>query len=215
MRNYDYGYVSASEKDNMIGWFVAFVCASIITFLIFTIAYDTSGRQPDDHIGPRPAGVTQLSDRAYLIERDSSVSSEQVCLGSDDQDDSGVNSITLVERLRASYVECEQGQTWNDHRPKSLNWPHSMVRTITTPTFWFVEGILFFLCSIYAMCIFVGYAHENRKARKMAKAERKKKMADAEDARLELAAAFAKGDIEMPEFEAGLNKIYDVAPRRK
>jgi uncharacterized membrane protein len=204
-----------NEQENTTIWALIFVACSVIAFALTAVAIDTRGRQDRNHREALPANVAQLSPSAYLIGPRARVAPPQICRGSDSNGTAIKTTRDVAALEHALYIECTNGQTWSDDRPRSVNFAHAMSRALVSPAWWLAEAIMLVVCGLYTAYVLAGMLFERNRARRARKAERKRKAVTAEDKRRELAAAYAAGDISDIQFEQGLDRLYDLAPRRK
>jgi hypothetical protein len=185
------------------GWTVA-ACAAL---LISTLAVDSSGRQITDHVEARPAGVAQLTSKAYIIyDAQAKVAPTDICNGGSDESDpsrDGVDLIQPIEQLTgAVYVVCSKGQHWNNHTAGSPNFGHALVRVVTTPLALGVGG------GVLLIALLAGVGPEALRHRR----ERKRHLAGFEDKRSALAAAWATDKLTDQQFEAAMTRLLNGEP---
>jgi hypothetical protein len=131
-----------SEQTAWLWCFWLAVLATCAALTINTIATDNGGSDPEDHQGPVPAGVAQLSPQAYLIEPDSNVVPGQICKGTGGSSNaSPIESVADVKSLHhATYAHCYADQHWNRPYKKSPNFGDAMISTGTNK--WFFGPVL-------------------------------------------------------------------------
>jgi hypothetical protein len=89
------------------------IVASIIWLFVDTASIDhVNSDAGAAHRGPVPAGVIKLSPDAYLVERDSTATSNEICRGGDGYDD-GPEETRRISQINATYLECVVDQKWN------------------------------------------------------------------------------------------------------
>ena len=108
-------YRQEERMNWMIGPFVAVLVVLAIGISIDALAIDdVNVADENTHIGPVPDGVTKLSPDAYLIDRSSDATPNEICKGGGGStSEQGTEETRLVKKLDAAYVECYGDQNWN------------------------------------------------------------------------------------------------------
>lgn len=172
--------------------------------LVAAIPVDTQGRSPQEHSGPIPAHVFQLTPKSYLVDNKDALG---FCRGLGDPDAPPTATTVNVKRLDAFYVECATGQKWNDPRPLSHDYGRAVVTVVTTPIAWIAAAVILFFC----MLPFFGETREERRKRRELRDQeraRQQRISEAHEAkRTALAGAYAREEISDLEFEQALDRI--------
>lgn len=161
-----------------------------ITFPLTTTIVDGTGRKENNHPGPVPPGVAQITEKAYLL--DKGVPPETVCHRHKRR---AVSRTVPLPALRGDlvYTECGEGQTWEDHRDKSLNWIHSARAVALSPFFLVLVSGLIAIFVVPPIFYDIG--------------DHRRKRLDAEAKRRELARSYALGDIDDLEYERAMDRL--------
>lgn len=177
------------------------VCACAGT-LIYGIAIDTQGRQAYNHPGAVPANVTLLRSDAYLVGPDAPVTTAQICA-------SGIVSQNPVPQKRGyTFVECNGGQTWNDHREPSPNFGTALKRVVTDTVAQAAYAIsLTLLLIIFVAPAIIGGIKETRRSRRRRVAEQQRAALLAEGKQAALGAAYAKNLITLDQFDTAVRGL--------
>lgn len=180
---------------------LALVAACVV---VAAIPIDSQGRSPQEHSGPIPAHVFQLTPRSYLVDDKNALG---FCRGQGDPDAPPTAATVNVKRLDAFYVECAVEQKWNDPRPLSHDYGRAVVTVVTTPIVWIAAGVILFLC----MLPFVGETREERRKRKRerdnARMLEQRASETRDQKRTAIAGAYARGEINDLEFEQALDRV--------
>jgi hypothetical protein len=185
-----------------------------IAFLIASGVQDGSGRKPNNHAGPVPEGVVQLTATSYLIPDLTHAPSVDLLCRDSAQHAGDVKQVKRVDDLdNAQFVECADPQTWNDPRPGSANFVAGMKAVGTSPLFVVPAGLLLLPFMLWPLKVW----RENREYERQRAAARaevaQNRLVDAEQARRELVAALTRAEdpISYDEFARGLDRVYEHA----
>lgn len=190
-------------RDTFVGWITGWAVLCAIGWLTLSIVHDTQGRQAFDHARPLPASVKQLSPSAYLLTDTGAISGNDLCAPDASSDRVVSSKIITLPTGQAVYTQCGRDQEWGVDKPRSDNLGRSAIYVATKP-YVFGPAIILFL-----LALIPGTAHVILNARKR-RQKRKQKLADTEQQRVELAAAYAQDKISQPEFEKALNNLYKL-----
>lgn len=183
---------------------VVFVCAAL-SLLIAGWVNSEGGREPSagDHTSAIPAGVTEINNTNYLISNPQ-VQPTDICWGFNSTYYNGpVASTRWFPKLKSTFVQCAQGQTWNDHRPPSYGWGQGIANVATSLAWEIGVGVLLALSLLPALLDGISDYRRSRK-------RRKERQATVEDQRKELRLSYAKGEITEQQFEDGLNRLFKL-----
>lgn len=182
-------------------WFTGLVCVAAIALLISAGVIDVGGRNKEDHVGPVPAGVSEISADTYLIARSSAAAPESICLGHY-QSHKAIEKVLRPEALEgALYVRCNKRQTWDSTKGPSPNYGEGMTRTLSSPAWYAPVGALLLLWTVTSGVALRRDALATRR-------QREKVHMDLEQERRELRAAWAKDQIDDTTFHLKMDKLY-------
>lgn len=198
MTSYPYNF-----GTDVFGWFCAFVVVVAASFFIVTGANDSAGAKPWHHAGALPPGVGQVTADSYFLTAKAKANPADICRESSTKSSSGIEVSTRVESLPdTTFLRCSRDQTWNDHRPRSINFGHAAIKTLTSPFWLGGVGALFFVLSIWPVSVLLLVHHGRALAAKERKREALASRKTYEKAKGALGAAWAQGKITDAEFEA-------------
>lgn len=204
-----------TSGERFAACFWSWFATSFVVFWIVAGIIDGQGRKDNSHTGAVPADVTQLSPSAYLVVN-RSVTGQQLCgpYGIDSRNDqnSGPIETKAIRGLKNSvFVQCARNQSWNDHRPKSVNYSAAMKQTITAPLWISIEtGVFAFLMFVSPLPKWLEERKRRRRNKREAATREQRDKINAETKRKELRAAYARGEINDLEFEQGLDRVYKI-----
>lgn len=204
MTSYPYNF-----DGNTVGWYMFGVAMAILSLLIASWAIDSHGAKAWNHREPLPHGVYQITRYAYLLDvGKTNLVANDICRGTDSSDSSPVYASIAVKSLKDTvYVQCSKGQTWNDHRSRSINFGHAIGRVVSSRLYIGLNLLLFLVLSIWPLSV-VLRVHRGRKLERQKALERKKANKSAyEKQKSALAAAWARDEINDKQFEIKLDEL--------
>lgn len=204
-------------SDRTFGGILTFGIAFVLVTLIGGAIGAGNGRNAENHTGSIPAGVTKITSSAYLLDRDATTVPSNICKGGKgDSNKSPIkNTVPVPNMTNKLFVECQTGQTWNDPRPKALNFGHAILQSIwLTPWFMIGAPLLLLVCMLPAISEGM---QRHRKSKRLAKeqaaqeAEKQQQLKAQKDVKsAALGTAYAFGNITEQQYEEALDKLYGI-----
>lgn len=207
--------MSSEFKERCTWGIVGWVAIVLITFSIAGLVRAGWGRDIENHYGPIPAGVTQLTQRDYLVGKTAAVLPMQLCRGSSGSGSHSVDSSAPVPQLHgASFVVCDAKQSFNDHRPFGKTGWIEIAQAAQRPAFEIGLGVALLLCLLPALTVVPADRRaikERKRAieakNRTAKAKNRKVLTAAESKRAALGASYARDEITTEQLDKALSKL--------
>lgn len=187
------------RQSNALATVVACLVVAGIVLLVGAGIASSGGRVSYNHYAPLPQGVAQLTRGDYII-FDRRVNPSQICTGHGTGTDS-IDTVNSVPRLNgALFVVCDAGQTWNDHRPKAVNFGGGVGRMWAGGRFGEITAAVVALSLLPWL---LGAAREGLEDRRRRRAHLER----IEDQKRQLAKSFAQDEIDAQQWGDALDKL--------
>jgi hypothetical protein len=208
-------YRSANLVETRKNWMwwppTIVIVLALAVLLINSVSTSSSDNYGGEkHADPVPAQVVQYTDDSYLIAESAKTSPTDICKGGNSNGDAIEESKTMLNG--DIYVECGADQKWSQKPTDDTNFGEAIMTTIDEPG-WFMPLLGALLLSLmYPFVVSCNELLGLRRRRKAARTEQDRKKIDLEQARLELAHAFAKeesdGGLSHLDYLNAMDKLY-------
>jgi hypothetical protein len=181
---------------------IVIVVAMGITF-IDAIAIDDKNGKGEGHIGPIPAGVTELSKDSYLIASGASSTPHDICKG-ETTGGEGPSETRHIPSLKGTYVECYVDQEWGFKPDRDdPNLGQSIVRAVSKQEIQIPTAAALGLALIYPLLVLFANAIGAVKSRRNSE-----KIYNAQLARYRaIQASYARSEIDDLQFDAKIQGL--------
>jgi hypothetical protein len=185
--------------------FIFLGVALLITIITWSMIADIGGRSEREHPYPLPSTVVRLGKQEYILQPGAKTRPEDVCWGN------GGQYGKRVERVHKfggqTYVRCGENQKFGVKQTYvSKNYGQALAEIFTSLWFWGITALGFVLCLPWFCWSF------RLRWKRWERWEAKEKIKieyDLEEQRLrEVVKAFARCDIDIEEYDAGLQRAY-------
>ncbi len=184
------------------------VCLGVVAlyFLFSCVIYDIGGRDSREHPYSLPASVQQVKDYLFITDSGSSIKPDDLCWTALNPNMPAIDTVRKLSGNAGTLVVCNYSQDFNPKYPKreSVDFGAATLLTFDDWYFWAIVAAASALFC-WPSARHVKYLSNRRKYN----AFQKQIQLGIEEQRMrEIAAAYARYEISLEEYDAGLERAY-------